>query len=177
MIIKIRDMNADFQELHNDILEIRDCGEVTCFVKARPTSSSITSLLDDFVAGFKFFGLAEDWKEINFAVARQIAGEIIFKDLAYGVKMTTEERAYRLAEEFLGIFKVQPRFFTNAIFEHGRLSNWSPKWRELLKPLLREESLQALFEDTSVTACFLLNRLVIELAPMMVQALRCFMER
>ena len=40
--------------------------------------------------------------------------------------MTTEERAYRLAEEFLGIFKVQPRFFTNAIFKRGRLSNWSP---------------------------------------------------
>lgn len=118
---------TEIQSLHNAILEIRDCGEVTFSVQARPTSTSdITTLLDEFVAKFDFIGLSEGWKEIDGRTAKEITSEVIFRDLAHGVEMTTEERASRLAEQFLNNFTLQPRFFTNGIFESGSLSSWYP---------------------------------------------------
>jgi len=121
----VTDIDA-YQTLHNKILEVRDCGEVTFCIAARTTStSSVKALLDDFVVRFNFFGLADGWKEIDLVAAKQIVSEIIFRDLAHGTQMTTGEHACLLAEEFLGIFE-QSRFFTNAIFENGTLSTWYP---------------------------------------------------
>ena len=120
-------MNAKIQNLYDAILKVRDCGEVTFSIEERSTlTGSITTLLDEFVAKFKLVGLSGSWKEIGSSTAREIVSEVIFRDLAYGVSMTTEEHAFCLAEQFLSNFVIEPRFFTNGTHENGRLSNWYP---------------------------------------------------
>lgn len=98
-------MNAQIQNLYDDILEVRDCGIVTFSIEERPIpTGSITPLLDEFVAKFSFIGLNKGWKEIDGQTAEEIASEIILRDLAYGVRMAPEECASGLAEQFINNF-------------------------------------------------------------------------
>jgi hypothetical protein len=85
---------------------------------------------------------------------------------------------FSILDIFQSTYLIHHRY-NDCLDEVDRLtfSTIKPQWRELPKALLNEESSQESFEDTSVTAYFSLNQLVIELILKIIQEHCYFTER
>lgn len=92
----------------DDILAERDCGVVHCGV-SRFAHKDVLELAREF-------GLHDDpsaFAPVTASNAVALVASILHEDMAYSQPMMAAERAKKLAEQFLGQFGAEARFFSN----------------------------------------------------------------
>lgn len=109
-------MSSEAEAVCDAITRQRKYGHPTCAVHDRSAPGDprlYHAVLDEFVATLGFRGMGEAWIEVSIQSAKTLAREILFKDLAYGVAMMSEDEAALLAERFFALFDASVRCFTN----------------------------------------------------------------
>ncbi|MGC1272783.1 MAG: hypothetical protein WBC44_03685 [Planctomycetaceae bacterium] len=107
------------QAVINEIANRRSgstCAVMNRAVVEADRNGSVGELFDAFVARFSFTGLGGDWVEVSLVEAKAIAGEILWKDLAYGVCIMARREADALAGRFFSLFGPEVHCFTNRYF-------------------------------------------------------------
>lgn len=95
-------------------LELRERSELHAPGNARGACDSLTAAL-----GFRVLG--EAWAEVQHGEARQIIQRILWRDLAYFSEIREPATADAFASDFLDLFDVDARFFTNDEFMHHQV--------------------------------------------------------
>ncbi|MBE9030232.1 hypothetical protein IQ266_10870 [filamentous cyanobacterium LEGE 11480] len=94
------------------IEELRDCGEVRCGI-VEATGMTISRLAEQF----DLKPDASIYREISHAQAHKLVEKILYRDLAYGVKIISLGQAQSLTEQFLQGFDIEAsQYYTNGDF-------------------------------------------------------------